>query len=164
MVSTSPAGRGPIALGLSTGRVVPVEVHFTVTFPEGKRRIEAAVAAADPIVVDAGGRPVRAVAYAATPGGPITAAALGPREIVLVRTRERKALVGPSTKEEPASRSSSPSGRDRALLLDGRGDDLFAGTSTGEVVRLDLRQPSPRVGESVAAGRRPTPRSPRSAS
>jgi phosphate transport system permease protein len=156
VVSTSPAGRGPIALGLSTGRVVPVEVRFTVTFPEGKRRVDAEVAAGEPIVADASGRPVRAVAYAATTGGPVTAAVLGPREVVLVRTRERKALVGPSTKEEARNAVElSTRGEIRELLLDGRGEDLFAGTSTGEVVRIDLRQPSPRVGETVAAARLP---------
>jgi phosphate transport system permease protein len=156
VVSTSPSGRGPIALGLSSGRVLPVDVRFTVTFPGGKRRVEAEVVAADPIVADAGGRPVRAVAYAAAPGGPVTAAALGPREVVLVRTRERRALVGPSTREDVRDAVELPiRGEIRELLLDGRGEDLFAGSSTGEVVRLDLRQASPRVGEVVAAARRP---------
>jgi phosphate transport system permease protein len=156
VVSTSPAERGPIALGLSTGRVLPVEVRFTVTYTDGKRRVEPEVVASEPIVADAGGRPVRAVAYAVTAGGPVTAAALGPREVVLVRTRERKALVGPSTREEARDSVELPvRGEIRGLLLDGRGEDLFAGTSTGEVVRVDLRQPSPRVAESVAVAGRP---------
>jgi phosphate transport system permease protein len=156
VVSTSPAGRGPIALGLSNGRVVPVEVKFAVTFPDGKRRITPEVVVAEPIVADSAGRPIREVAYAAAPGGPLAAAVVGPTEIALVRTRERKALVGPSTREESRQTIALPTrGEVRELALDGRGEDLFAGTSTGEVVRVDLREPAPRVAETVMAARPP---------
>src|SRR5574337_1883037 len=39
VVGTSSVGRGPFALGLSDGRAIPAEVGFSVTFPEGKRRV-----------------------------------------------------------------------------------------------------------------------------
>jgi phosphate transport system permease protein len=85
----------------------------------------------------------------------VTAALLGPREVVLVRTRERKALVGPSTREETReSIALAVQGEVRELQLDGRGEDLFAGTTAGELVRVDLRGATPRVAETVVAVRR----------
>jgi phosphate transport system permease protein len=49
--------RGILALGLSDGRVLPVEVKFEASFPDGRRRVEAVVTAGDPIVVDPRRRP-----------------------------------------------------------------------------------------------------------
>src|SRR5574337_750124 len=52
VVGTSSVGRGPFALGLSDGRAIPVEVGFSITFPDGTRRVEAEPTAGDPILVD----------------------------------------------------------------------------------------------------------------
>jgi phosphate transport system permease protein len=156
-VSTSVADRGMLALGLSDGRVLPVEVKFDVSFPDGRRRVEAEVVSGDPIVVDPTRRPIRHVAYAVTPNGPLTVAAVGETELALVRVRERKALVGPSTKEEARETLMLPiRGEIAGLLVDGRGEDLFAGTSGGQLVRVDLRDAGgPRVAETLTVARRP---------
>src|SRR5574337_1505822 len=92
VVGTSSLGRGPFALGLSDGRAIPAEVGFSVTFPEGKRRVEAELVTGDPIAVDPKRHPVARLAYTSTPNGPVTAAVVGPKAIILVTIKETKAL------------------------------------------------------------------------
>jgi phosphate transport system permease protein len=150
IVATSPLGRGPFALGLSDGRAIPVEVRFTVSHTEGRRTIQPDLAAGEPLRMDGEGRPIRRLAYIPARGG-ITAAQLGPRDLALVTVKETKALIGPSTKEEVRQvLSLSVEGRITALALDGRGEDLFVGTSAGRLVRVDLREAGdPKVGRAV---------------
>lgn len=151
VVAVSALGRGPFALGLSDGRVIPVEVRFSVTYPEGKRHIEPELIATDPILVDPERRPIRLLAHVSASSGPITAAAVSPTELVLVFIKEKKALIGPSTREEIRQQLSIPQeGEIRSLALDGRGEDLFVGTSAGQVIRVDLRElEEPKIAETV---------------
>ncbi|MGH7428739.1 MAG: ABC transporter permease subunit, partial [Candidatus Methylomirabilaceae bacterium] len=156
VVGTMPLTRGSFAFGLSDGRVIPAEAKFTVSFEEGKRRVDAELVAGDPITVDPDKRAIGLLAYVVAPTGPITAAAVGRKEIALVTIKERKALIGPSTKEESRQRLSLPAeGGITALALDGRGEDLFAGTSSGQVIKIDLRDPNdPKIGGVVLASAR----------
>jgi phosphate transport system permease protein len=100
VVATSALGRDPFALGLSDGRVLALEVKFAVSFPEGRRRVEPEVLTTDPIVADPAGRPVRRLAHLTAATGPVTVAQTDARELAVLSVRERKALIGPSTKEE----------------------------------------------------------------
>jgi len=157
VVGTSPPRRGPFALGLSDGRVIPAEVKFSVSFSEGRRRVDPELAVGDPITADPEKRPITRVTHVATPAGPITAAAVGPKELVLLTVKETKALIGPSTKEASSQRLPLPiEGEITGLALDGRGEDLFVGASSGQVLRVDLRDSSdPKVAGAVAATTRP---------
>jgi phosphate transport system permease protein len=154
--ANSPPGRGPLALGLSDGRALPVEVKFAVSHAEGGRRIEPDLVVGESLTIDRGGRPIRRLAYVPARGG-ITVAQVGPRGLALVTVKEIKALIGPSTKEEFRQVLSLPvEGRITALALDGRGEDLFVGTSSGLVVPVSLRDPGdPRVGRAVQVAGRP---------
>jgi phosphate transport system permease protein len=84
-------------------------------------------------------------------------AAVGPKELVLLTVKETKALIGPSAKEASRQNLSLPvEGEITGLALDGRGEDLFVGTSSGQVLRVDLRDSSdPKVAGAVAATTRP---------
>jgi phosphate transport system permease protein len=157
VVSVAAPAKGPLAVGLSSGHILTAEVRFTTSFPDGRRRVDAEVVPGAAPVLVAEGRPVQALAHAVTPRGPLTAAAVGPTELVLLAVRERKPLIGPVTREE--TRESLPlpiTGRVTTLLADGRGEDLFAGTSDGQLLRVDLREAGvPRVAEAVPGSRRP---------
>ena len=155
--STSAHGRGPIALGLSDGRVIRTEVRFAVLYPDSGRTITPEVTFGEPIQIATEGQTIRAVAYVDAPDGPITVAAVGPKELVIVSVREKKALIGKSKREESRQEITLPiDGEITAILLDGRGDDLFAGTSRGQVVRVDLRDPTEsRIGRPLTASSRP---------
>src|SRR4030095_7696179 len=73
-VVTSVPGKGSFAVGLSDGRVIPVTVKFTISFPGGFRKVEPEVSMAAPVQVDAGGRAIRKLAYTAPESGPVSAA------------------------------------------------------------------------------------------
>jgi phosphate transport system permease protein len=153
VVGSSALGRGPFALGLSDGRVIPVEVRFTVSYPEGQRRITPDFMPSRPVLVSAEGGPIRQLAYATPPSGRMLAAAIAPQELMIITIKERKALIGPSTSQEFRHRLSLPiTGEITALSLDGRGEDLFVGTSSGQVARVDVRDiEAPKVIEVVPA-------------
>jgi phosphate transport system permease protein len=140
VTATSHLGRGRFGVGLSDGQVIPVEVQFRVSFPEGMRHLEPDTIIADPFVVDPRGRPIAKLAYTLTDSGPIAAALVGPRDLAVVTIKERRALIGPSTQEESRVQLTLPvDGELTALALDSRGEDLFVGTSAGQVARVDLR-------------------------
>ena len=151
----APAGPGRYAIGTSDGRVIPFEMQFEVTFPGGVRTVTPRPAFGEAAGLDPDRRPLRALAQAvAAEGGPVTVAQLGPAELVLETVVEKKALIGPSRKE--ASRERLPvelEGEITRLAVDGRGEDLFVGTSAGQIVRYDLRERAvPRRVETVTLG------------
>jgi phosphate transport system permease protein len=143
--ATTAAGPGRHLIGTSDGRAIALEVAFDVSFAGGTRALEVKPAFAAPIPIDPDRRrPVVRLAAAFPETGPVVAAQLEPAELVLVVVGQRKALIGPGTKEE--ARHVLPAPEDdavvSALAIDGRGDDLFVGTSHGRVVRYDLRDPA----------------------
>jgi phosphate transport system permease protein len=142
-----------IVLGLSDGRLYPVAVSTEVAYDEGKRRVTPSIRPGTPVIVDPSGKPAGVFKYVRGPDGPIALVATGPRELTLVRVVEKTSLMGEATKEE--SRVVLPvtaSGEVTSLALDVRGQDIFAGTSTGEIVRFDLRdEQNPKQEETVAA-------------
>ena len=150
-----------IVLGLSDGRLYPVEVSTEVAYEDGMRRVTPVIRPGDPVTVAPDGKPVEVFKYVRGPEGPIALAATGPREITLVRVTERTSLMGETTRESSSLvLPIEARGEIRTLALDVRGQDVFAGTSAGEIVRLDLRdEQSPKQEETVpasAAGREVT--------
>jgi phosphate transport system permease protein len=158
-VSASAAGDGHFALGTADGRVLPFRATFETVWEEGRRRVAPRIEEQPALAVDPEGRRGVTAAACATRAedGMVCAALLGPREIVLVAVRERRALIGDATREE--TRQALPAGfrgEARGLAIDGRGDDLFVGTSLGQVVRYDLRDRSaPRLADVVQTAARP---------
>ncbi|MGH7321353.1 MAG: ABC transporter permease subunit [Candidatus Rokuibacteriota bacterium] len=135
------SGHTRYLIGTSDGRAIPLDVRFDVAFSGGTRTITPQPVFGEPVVLDPGlKRPVRHVAFATAESGPVTVALVGSAELVLQTIAERKALIGPSARQ--ASLVSLPVAADgdiTRLKLDGRAEDLFAGTSRGQVIRYDLR-------------------------
>jgi phosphate transport system permease protein len=132
---------GTHLLGTSDGRVVPVRVTFETAFDSGVRTVNpvaefGAARSLDP----ERRRAIGALAFAETKAGPITAARVGPTEVILLAVVEKKGLIGGARREESTQVLDIPTdGEVTALRMDGRADDLFVGTSRGEVIRYDLR-------------------------
>jgi len=133
VTSASPPERRPIALGLSDGRVLPVDLEFRAS--EGQSDVEPRVL---PPIVAGAGHAVERVAYASREGAAIAAALLDTGELVVVRITEETSLLGKTTREEARAVVELP-GRPSALAVDGRGDQLFVGLRSGELARVDLR-------------------------
>jgi phosphate transport system permease protein len=152
-VAQSAAGRHVV--GTSDGRIVPLEVRFKVEFKDGARVLTpehefGAAFALDPEKK----RPIVGLTSAVIPSGPIVIAQVGGAELVVHTVVEKKALIGESRREalvQPLTVESD--GTVTALRVDGRGQDLFLGTSRGQLVRYDLRDKAgPRRAEAVIAG------------
>ncbi|MGH9797719.1 MAG: ABC transporter permease subunit, partial [Candidatus Polarisedimenticolia bacterium] len=157
--SVAATGDGLYAAGTADGRILPFRVVFETTWSGGVRSLAPRVEEQPALDVDPGTRrPIGAVACAPrAEEGLLCAALLAPTEIVLHLVRERRSLIGETTREEtrlplaPGYRGAA-----RILAIDGRGDDLFVGTSLGQVARYDLRnREAPRLAEVVDAARRP---------
>jgi len=151
-------GKGPLALGTSDGRVIPLDLKFEVAFGSGGRTVAARPEFGEAARLDPQKkRPILRLASIASASGPLTVAQVGPAELIVHAVVEKKALIGGSRKEE----SLTPvivqlDGEVTALGLDGRGDDLFVGTSRGQVIRYDVRDPqSPQRIEVVDVARAP---------
>jgi phosphate transport system permease protein len=153
VTSVAQYDRARLGVGTSDGRVIPLEMKFTVEF-QGGRAITPQAVFSDPVVVAIPGRPMLRLAMASPPSGLLTVAQVSSTELVVHGVVEKKALVGPARREE--SRQSlrvSADGAVTALALDGRGDNLFVGTSRGELLRYDMRdRSSPGLAERSGLG------------
>jgi phosphate transport system permease protein len=156
IVAVSALGRGQIALGLSDGRIMPVEVKFAISYPEGTRKISPELVSGAPISV-APGQHISHLAFAATRQGPLAAVVTGPRDLAIVGVKETTPLVGPPRREATEARLVLPfDGEITQIVMDGRGEYAYAGSSTGEIVRIALDTPSaPRLAGTIAAGAGP---------
>ena len=140
------AAMGPSrhVVGTSDGRVIPLEMKFAVTYSASGREVVARPLFGESSALDPDRkRPIRALASAAPASGPISIAQVGATELMVQTTVEKKALIGPSTREESRQTVGLEiDGEVTGLALDGRAEDLFIGTSRGQVVRFDLRDPT----------------------
>jgi phosphate transport system permease protein len=160
ITAVAETGRGQHGLGTSDGRVVPLTVRFQADFKDGRRVLTpqqefGPAAALDPERT----RAILRLTGAATGVGPVVIGQVGPRDLVVQSVVEKKALIGAPRREESVQALAvDAEGEVTALRLDGRGEDLFLGTSGGDVVRYDLRdKTAPRVAETLAAAPAGTP-------
>ena len=145
-------GKTGFLLGTSDGRSVPLDMKFDVTFKDGKRTVTAApvFGAATELDPDKK-RPVQRLASGGSNAGGVTVAQVGPTELVIQSVIERKALIG-GTQREESRQSFVPEipGEITALKLDSRAEDLFIGTSQGQVLRYDVKDPgAPKLVEAL---------------
>ena len=150
-VAAGPAGAR--LLGTSDGRVVPLGVKFEVAFEGGTRTVTPVPEFGPPSALDPEGqRPILRLAFASPDAGGVVVGQVGPTELVVQTVIERKALIGGTRREEALGTLRVPvEGQVTALAVDGRAEDLFVGTSTGQIVRYDLRNPAePALAETVA--------------
>ena len=155
VTSAAAAGKGQHLVGTADGRAVPLEMNFDVSFKEGRRIVTPRPVLGDALALDPERkRPVLHLTFASTATGPVTVAQLGPTELVVLSVTEKKALVGGTTRTESLQPLAvSTDGEITALRLDGRGEDLFIGTSQGRILHYDMRDPaSPSAMEAVTVG------------
>jgi phosphate transport system permease protein len=151
-------GRDRFVIGVSDGRAIPLEMKVDASFDGGRRTVTVRPAFGAPVVLDPERkRPVLRLAAAAPDPGPLIVAQLGPSDLVLQAVVEKKALIGGIRREESRQAlTPATEGEITALALDGRGDDLFVGTSRGQVVRYDLRdRDDPKPADTATVGSAP---------
>ena len=142
IVSVARSGGNFLALGLADGRVLPVRVRFHVTFPDGKRRVDADLESLAPVTIDAAGNPISQLAVAAGDDGFRVAAAGGSNTIALVVRQQRRTLMGTTrTKEFRKDFQTPAKGAITALAMHPDRNDLFVGTASGQILHAGLGDP-----------------------
>jgi phosphate transport system permease protein len=155
VTSVASLGRSRLILGTSDGRGIPLDMKFDATFKDGRRTVVAAPAFAAAGALDEKKRAVRRLTSGGADGA-VTVAQVGATDLIIQSVIERKALIG-GTRREESLQTFVPelSGEITALRLDGRAEDLFVGTSQGQVLRYDMKDPAaPRLVEAVAVASR----------
>ncbi|MBF0634636.1 MAG: ABC transporter permease subunit, partial [Nitrospinae bacterium] len=140
VVSASSSGKDSFILGLANGRAVTVRAQFNVSYPQdGQRKVEPEIDAGEPVVVDESGAPLNLTHSVEGERGLVIVAATGPDELTLLTVKKSKSLVDDGKTQTVATRLSIPiEGVISELELDSRGEEALAGTSKGEVVRLNI--------------------------
>jgi phosphate transport system permease protein len=158
VTAVAATGPGRRVLGTSDGRVVPLEIRFQVDFKDGKRILTPQHEVGAPGVLDPEAkRPILRLTGAVAGSGPVVVAQVGPRELAVQTVVEKKALIGAPRREESLqSLAIEADGDVTVVRIDGRGEDLFVGTTRGELIRYDLRDPAKaQRADSVTAGAAP---------
>ncbi len=142
VTSVSAAEGNALVLGLSDGRIFPATVTADVTYAGGKRVVTPGFKLQASLAVDSAGRPARFVALAISDKQPTYAALFGPGDLSIVEPQIRKRLTGEDKLEMSIRNVSLPLEADvTAAALDRQAEDLILGTSSGRLVRVDLRDP-----------------------
>jgi phosphate transport system permease protein len=150
-------GKSHLEIGTSDGRSIPLVLKFDVAFTEGKRIVTALPSFAEAAALDPEKkRAVLRLAAGGAGGSGVTVAQLGPLDLVVRSVVERKALIGGSWREESLQGFTPEfAGEITALALDNRAEDLFVGTSQGQLLRYEMKDPAaPKLMEAVAAASR----------
>jgi len=148
-------GRDGYVAATSDGRVASFTLKFIADFVDGRRVLRPEVAFGELAAIDTAGRSVPRVVTGTSAGGPVVVAQVGPTDLVIRSTVERKALIGASRKEDSVlPLSVAGDGDVTALVLDGRGEELVIGTARGQIVRYDLRDVASPARADVATAAR----------
>ncbi len=138
------------AFGLSDGRVVLVRHDYRDTFPEGKRVVEPSLSfplGETPLVVDEQGRPLRRIALQREDDGLLIAAGLEDGANVLVPFALETSFLDDSTTLARGAAIEVPQRFDHGaradfLLLNPEREWLFAAAADGELLFIDVRDPT----------------------
>ncbi|HEV3027142.1 MAG TPA: ABC transporter permease subunit, partial [Planctomycetota bacterium] len=149
VTSVTALTQGRLAFGMGNGTVIPARLSFFQSFTEGRRKVEPRFKAEAPLVLDSGGKAIEHLVLASSDSGTLLVSSLAPHGLALLRLKQKKSLMGEGKIQEIRSNLPLPvESTVTALAADTRGDELFAGLSDGQLVRVDLRDadvPKPAV-------------------
>lgn len=144
---------GLFAASSDEGRLHAAEVEWEVRFVEQKRQVTPKLTALDPILLDPGGRSVRAFTLATLPeGGRIIAAQRSDGTLVVIRQSLEENLF---TGEITASNESWERPSDATishLVFDASGRHLFGAADGGQLLWWKLRDGNPDAPRVASAG------------
>ncbi len=156
VMASTDLDRGPGAVALSDGRIVPVAISFADSWQDGRRSTRPTIRVGEPIPADAEARRVVAMVSRGGDKGTAIAALLEGGVVRYLKIVEVEPPAGPKRRE--VTERSWPirtSGHGTAVVVDAQLANLYVGTSAGEVARWDLRRARPEPEEVVRVGDAP---------
>lgn len=156
VTSVSPSLKNFPVLGLSDGRVYPIEIEFRPVYDsESRRSIEPQLKPESPVQVRSDGYPVTLLTHISNEEGYQIAAQSGPGEVSLVRVALRKTMMGTVRKTVSQETITVPiEGEITSMVFDEAYSSLLLGTSFGQVFRIDLDD-SQSPAQLIGATRKP---------
>jgi phosphate transport system permease protein len=140
VTGVSPSTKNFPVLGLSDGRVYPINVEFRSVYnSESQRTIKPQLKPESSVQVRSDGSPVTLLTHIKNEKGYQIAAQSGLSEITLVQVRLRKTMMGTTRKTVSQETITIPAeGELTAMVFDEAYSSLLLGTSFGQVFRIDL--------------------------
>ncbi len=143
VTGVSPSLKNFPVLGLSDGRVYPVNIEFHLVYnSDSQRSIEPRLKAESSVQVRSDGSPVTLLTHIKNEKGYQIAAQSGPGKISLIQVRLKKTMMGTTRKTMSQDTITIPiEGKITAMVFDEAYDSLLLGTSFGQIFRIDLEDP-----------------------
>lgn len=157
VTGVSPSLKDFPVLGLSDGRVYPVNIEFRSVYDsESQRTIEPYLKVETSIQIRSDGSPVTLLTHIKNEKGYHIAAQSGPGEVALIQVRLRKTMMGTTRKTVSQETIIVPvEGAITAMVFDEAYNSLLLGTGFGQILRIDLedsQRPAQLIGKTSAQG------------
>ena len=147
VTSVSPSLDNFPVLGLSDGRVYPVNIVFKSVYDsESKRTIKPILKPGSPVEVRSDGSPVTLLTHIKNEQGYKIAAQSGPGKVFLMQVRMRKTMMGTTRRTVDRETITVPvEGKITAMVFDEAYNSLLLGTSFGQIFRVSLDDPQEQL-------------------
>ncbi|MBT3923837.1 MAG: ABC transporter permease subunit [Nitrospina sp.] len=140
VTGVSPSLKNFPVLGLSDGRVYPINIEFRPVYnSDSQRSIEPHLSAESPVQVRPDGSPVTLLTHIKNEQGYQIAAQSGPGQVSLIKVRLRKTMMGTIRRTQSQESITVPvEGKITSMIFDEAYNSLLIGTSFGQIFRADL--------------------------
>ncbi len=136
VTAVSQGAEGSLVLGLSDGRILPVDVQFESRFENDVRTIVPSLKEKEPVRVREDEKPVTRLTHSDGEEGNFIAAVSGPASVVFLEVIEKTNLMGVTKRKMHTHSIDFPvKGNISALIIDAIESALIVGTSSGQILR-----------------------------
>ncbi len=129
-----------VVLGLSDGRSLGVQIKFDISFNEkNERSVHPGADILDFVQLSESGRPIELIHHHVGDAGYMVTAVTGPNEVAVVQVKRKKNMMGVVRTKTQSHQFTLPNkGAITALAMDHELSAVYAGTESGQVIRLAL--------------------------
>lgn len=129
-----------VVLGLSDGRALGVKINFDITFNEkNERSVHPGAEILDFIQLNETGQPIDFIQHHVGESGYMVTSVTGANEVTVVKVKRKKNMMGVVRTKMQSYKFDLPSkGAISALAVDQELVAVYAGTGTGQIIRLTL--------------------------
>ncbi len=139
VVTSSRSNHEFLALGLSDGRVLPLQVKFITTYGKDARTVSPAIELQKPFYLTSDKSPVSNIAVAKGEKGYRIAADLGDGQLALFTIMRRKTLMGTTIEKNYEKKISIPvKGNITAMVMNSEASAVLIGSSSGQIIKVAI--------------------------
>ncbi|MBI2470469.1 MAG: ABC transporter permease subunit [Planctomycetes bacterium] len=144
-----------LALGTNDGKVLTVSIKFSESFENEKRTILPEISEEEPVIVGDEGKEIAFIAARRDDSATVTVACTKDGRLILKSTETKSTLFGAEERKETSKDITSLTDQENkaeitSLALDHFMENLYAGTSAGEIFHINVRdRENPFLAEKV---------------